>query len=578
MIRKFRFPVILVVGMEICYFLSGYIFWYNNNVLSVLWSSQYSYFPSYYSNGFWIIPLLITAPLLILVKYGKSSVIVRESLIVSALFIGSFVNAFSLWQIPEFIPDAILWNYQARYIVEHSIPSFLLGFGRNVVSSSGLPLPTLIFGLAYSLFGVHRFSIQLVNSTLFSLIVVLGYLIGRELFTREVGVYSGIILLSSPFMVSQVPLTLVDVATTFFVTLSIYQILRLMKKPGLLSTVLAAVTVLLASLCKITSLFFLFPFLLVLYAIMILRSRQKSLVLRRMLLFFTTLALLLAAVTLPFYATITKEYWSAFSNPFATIISTPNILNVPFTMLPMAILQGLILSVTIPVFILALLGLSFVFLERTKKRNKMNRTRIASCVLLATWIIVPIMYTLYPVFLLSGARYMMPTYPAYAVLAASFLPVIKDKRLRRMICVSILVLSIVSAQFMYGYTWSQSPSRNLMYAAEYLQPKIAQGASVVVCYPNMAAYMSIYAPAVYPKDDPFDLSPRSLFSCIDPNATLPEYLVIVIGMANYIESYPNLPDSQAQFLITHYRWVTTFDGGDYQVAWAGLAVEIWALK
>jgi hypothetical protein len=301
------------------------------------------------------------------------------------------------------------------------------------------------------------------------------------------------------------------------------------------------------------------------------RKRKRTLVVRRMLLFFTTLALLLAAVTLPFYATIANKYWSAFSNPFVTILSTPNILNVPFTALPMAILQGLILSITIPVFILALLGLSFVFLKNDK-------ARVATGLLLATWIIVPTMYTLYPSFLLSGARYMMPTYPAYAVLAASFLAVIKDKRLRRMVCVSLLVFSIVGAQLMYGYTWSQAPSRNLIAAAEFLQPDIARGASVVVCYPFMGAWMSIYAPAVYPKDDPFDPTPRSLFSCIDPNATLPEYLVIVLGEANYIESYPNLPDSQAAFLLTHYQWITTFEGGDYQVAWAQLSVEVWALK
>jgi hypothetical protein len=188
------------------------------------------------------------------------------------------------------------------------------------------------------------------------------------------------------------------------------------------------------------------------------------------------------------------------------------------------------------------------------------------------------MYTLYPAFLLSGVRYMMPTYPAYAILAASFLALIKDKRLRRMICVSILVFSILSAQLMYGYAWSQSPSRNLMYAAEFLQPQIARGASVVVCYPPMAAWMSIYAPALYPKDDPFDARPRSLFSCIDPNATLPEYLVLVSAEANYIQSYPYFYDGEAVFLVTHYRWIITFTGGDYQLSWEDLGVEIWALK
>src|SRR5208282_5019428 len=579
-IRYFRFAVILVV-MEICYFLSGYIFWYNHDVLNFLWSSQYSYFPSYYSNGFWIIPLLLIVPFLILEKYG-TKVIVRENLIIGFLFLGSFVNAFSLWRIPEINPDMILYNSQARYVVDHSILSFMLEFGKNY-GTRGLPLPSLIFGLAYSLFGIHRYAIQLVNSILFSLIVVLGYLIAKELFTREVGVYSGIILLSSPFMISQAPLTSVDVATTFFVTLSIYQLVRMMKRPGPLSSVLAAVTVFLASLCKVTSLFFLFPVLLILCVIMILRSRQRLTVLS-VLVFSTTLALLVGTMTLPFYMTIASHIrrglTGASNNPFLNIISHPVLLTGPYwvwgriTIIAIAILKSLVLSITIPVFLLALLMLSFVFLKKDK-------TRIASCLLLTTWIIVPTMYTLDPSTLWGGARYMMPAYPAYAILAASFLTIFKDKRLRRMICVSILVFSIVSAQIMYGYAWGESPSRNLMHAAETVQPLIAQGKSIRVCFDYAAAWMSIYEPSLYPKGDPFDLSSHSLFSCINPNDKLPHYLVLVRARGeifghNYF-TYTMSPE-ESQFLIKNYLRIMTFEGGALEGPWVDTTVEVFILQ
>ena len=553
-------------GIEICYFLSGYIFWYGHNVLSFWWSRQFSLFPSYYCTGFWVIPCLIVFAVLILEKFRNSSFIRDDKLIIGILFFASFVNAFALWGIPEINPDSILWNYQARYLANHGILSFLLGFGKTIGFRSGLPLPTLIFGLAYKLLGVHRFAIQTVNSIFFSLIVVLVYLIGKEIFAKNVGFYSAILMLSSPFMVSQVPLTLIDVPTTFFVTLGIYQIVRMVKKPGMLSSTLGAVTVILASMCKLTALLFLLPFLVVFYAIVLLQSRHRFRVLRSIAFFSLVFAVFFSAFVLGFYAAIISRYPTVIGNSFASILFHPTILNASYHTLAASIVKSLILSVTLPVFILSLVGLFIVLLRRDK-------LRFPSCLLMMIWIVVPTMYTLLPA-LYATARYAMPTYPAYTLLAATSLTAIKDKRLRRIALFSILIFSIANTHYMYAYAWNQSSSRNLMAAAEYLQPRIAQGATVTVCYDPMSAWMSIYAPPLYPTGNP-NFNPRNLFSCVNPNSTLPEYLVLVRGIAGNTSAYPTMSPQELQFLSTHYAKIATFQGGDLEGPWIGITVEVY---
>lgn len=579
-VRTYVKLLVIILGLEICYFLSGYIFWYKRNVLNFFWSTDYTYFPDFYSNGFWLIPLLIVISFMILEKFG-TKIIPSNKVIICALFLGALVNAFSFWKIPEIaMTDAVLWNTQARYIVDHSIPTFLQGFSRYYVTM-GVPLPSLIFSLAYSFFGVHRYAIQLVNSILFSLVVVLVFLIGKALFSKDVGIYSGIFLLSSPFMTSQVPLIMVDITTTFFITLSVYQAIRMMNNPGLSSIVLACACVLLACLSKVTALLFLLPCLLFLCIIMPLRSREKLRTIQVTLLFSITLALIVMTVTWLYYLPIAHYYEKNSTNPLFQILSHPVLLNGTYwiwgriTLSIMGVLKSLVLSITIPIFILAIIGVIFASLRKQK-------AHITSQLLLASWIIIPVLYTLDLGTLYGGARYLMPSYPAFALLAASSVLLIKDKRVRRTLCVSILVFSIVSSQLMYGYSWSESTSRNLMQAADFLHPFILQGMSVKVCDDNVAAWMSIYEPTLYNKDTVPRLGSQNLFSCINPGDALPQYLVFVRARAviygHEYEPYPIMAPEESQFLIAHYLRIITLGGGSLDGPWFDTTVEIFMLQ
>jgi len=84
----------------------------------------------------------------------------------------------------------------------------------------------------FKFFGESRIFIQIFNSTLFSLTVVLTYSIGKTLWSGEVGFYAAAMILGIPYIFSQVPLMLVDVPTMFLLTLSVYTFIKAMEKGG----------------------------------------------------------------------------------------------------------------------------------------------------------------------------------------------------------------------------------------------------------------------------------------------------------------------------------------------------------
>jgi 4-amino-4-deoxy-L-arabinose transferase-like glycosyltransferase len=561
----------ILFALELSYFVSGYLFWLEHNVLNFDWAASYVFFPSPYYVGFWIIAFLCfcSIPLVVSTRLPPK---LNERFIVLLLFVASVVIAISLWSVPEINPDAVLWNYQARYVAENSIVSFLAGFGSVVTSSSGLPVPSLMFGIAYTLFGIHRYVIQALNSTLFGLITVLAYFVGKNVFDDErIGTYSGICFLSSPFILSQVPLMLVDVASSFFIVLGIYCFTVLVKTRKILWGAMSAVPFALALLSKLTSAFVLVPVMIVIFAVGLLRSKQRRMVGRNLGVFFL---LLVAAglASLSYYARIASMFYQA--DPFSVAISSvlhPVMLQYP-SILERAVLKSLVLSVTIPLFVISLAGLLIGLYRHDKKQ-------LGGIIVLIVWIVIPTLLVFDPGTLNSAARWIMPTYPAYAIAGATLVAKIKDKQFRRMVLVAILIFSVTSAHVMYAYAWDQSVSRNLMYATDFLQQNTNANSSIRVCG-DAAGWMSIYDPNIKPSGSPFDLGSYSFFHCVNPNQTLPQYLVLVRGecCSGTYSLYPTMSPAELDFLKAHYTLLKVFQGGDMQGPWVNMEVEVYALK
>jgi hypothetical protein len=108
----------------------------------------------------------------------------------------------------------------------YGISYFFDEWGRAIQCWTDLPLVPFLYGAIFRIFGESRLWIQVFGTALFSMTVVLTYLIGKCLWDRETGLLGGALLMGMPYLFSQVPLMLVDVPTMFFLTLTIYTFIR----------------------------------------------------------------------------------------------------------------------------------------------------------------------------------------------------------------------------------------------------------------------------------------------------------------------------------------------------------------
>lgn len=186
----------------------------------------------------------------IVLAYGISRLSFRGRAAVPLLFMASFLITASLWQQPEVIVDAARHFMQAKYLELYGIGYFLVAWGNDIPAWTDLPLAPLIHGVIFQVFGESRVAVQIFTSLLFSGTVVLTYLIGKTLWSRDLGLLAGLLLLGMPYLLAQVPLMMVDVASMFFLTLAVFATITAVARGGPLLCLLAAVAITLAMLTK----------------------------------------------------------------------------------------------------------------------------------------------------------------------------------------------------------------------------------------------------------------------------------------------------------------------------------------
>ncbi|MEW5747076.1 MAG: glycosyltransferase family 39 protein [Nitrospirota bacterium] len=167
-----------------------------------------------------------------------------------SLFILSFTAAALFWTTPETIVDAARYFSQAKHLEVYGTASFLEEWGKGIMAWTDLPLVPFLYGLIFTLFGESRLFIQIGTTALFSLTVVLTYLVGRDLWDRTVGLYAGLLLLGIPYLFSQVPLMLVDVPVMFFLMLSVFTFIRALSRGGTGLLLASSITIFLAFYTK----------------------------------------------------------------------------------------------------------------------------------------------------------------------------------------------------------------------------------------------------------------------------------------------------------------------------------------
>jgi len=163
---------------------------------------------------------------------------------------GSYIIGMAAWSAPEFMVDSGRYFIHAKLIATHGIGYFLSEWGYGINAWTDLPLASIIYGAAFSLFGESRLAIQVINTFLFSGSVFLTYLVGKELWDAKTGIFAALMLLAIPFLHVQASQMLVDVPAMFFTMGAIFLSIMAVKKTGIGWVLLASSSIVFALLTK----------------------------------------------------------------------------------------------------------------------------------------------------------------------------------------------------------------------------------------------------------------------------------------------------------------------------------------
>ncbi|MEJ2688942.1 MAG: glycosyltransferase family 39 protein [Deltaproteobacteria bacterium] len=144
----------------------------------------------------------------------------------------AFLVVVPMWIAPEMMLDSGRYFLQARYLTEHGLVAFIRQWGRGIWVWTDLPLSAILYGLVERYASSARLACQVFNTLLFSGAVLLTSAVGGLLWERRIGKTAGLLLLASPFLLSQAPQFLNDLHVMFFLVLYLYCLLRLQQDQG----------------------------------------------------------------------------------------------------------------------------------------------------------------------------------------------------------------------------------------------------------------------------------------------------------------------------------------------------------
>ena len=166
------------------------------------------------------------------------------------MFVMAIASSAPFLNSPEVLLDSARYFLEAKYLAQYGMAEFLREWGGKIKPWTDLPLVPLIYGILFKLFGESKQVIALFNGLLFSLVPVLTYFTGRLLWDRSTGFIGGVLVLASPYLLTQVPLMLVDIHAMFFLLLAVCVFLCTLTRGGFLWFFCSAGTIVLALFSK----------------------------------------------------------------------------------------------------------------------------------------------------------------------------------------------------------------------------------------------------------------------------------------------------------------------------------------
>ncbi len=375
----------------------------------------------------------------IIIAYTLSKVSFPERNPAIFLFLSSFAVGVIFWKEPEVIVDASRYFTQAKHLKIYGIKYFIEEWGRGINAWTDLPLVPFLYGLIFKFFGESRTYIQIFTTSLFSMTVVLTYLIGKTLWDENVGFFAGVLLLGIPYLFTQVPLMLVDVPTMFFLTLLIFTFIKVLER-GEKWIAISSVAIFLAFFSKYST----WLMLSVLVVIVLVYLRQGSGA-RYHIIYRSVLVAMIAGLFIGF---VILFRFDVFSGQIKMLFDY----QIPgLRRWGESFVSTFFYQIHPLITIAALYSLYVAFKKRDLKY------------LIISWLIFLIV-----LLQIKRIRYIMIIFPMLALMASYGLQVVKNKELRRFIASYIVISSLIVAISVYLPFLQKMSSVNLKDAGRFL--------------------------------------------------------------------------------------------------------------
>lgn len=353
------------------------------------------------------------------------------------LFVCSCAIAVPFLSEPEVIVDASRYFTQAKHLELYGLGYFLREWGGQISVWTDLPLIPLLYGLIFSLAGESRIYIQLFTTLLFAASVVLTYLIGKKLWDETTGFHAGALMLGMPYLLTQVPLMLVDVPTMFFLALAVFATLLALESGGAGRIALASVAVLLAFWTKYSA----WLFLSVLPVLLLVRAREQPRPAMPRALALAVISLLLIATSLLPMLDIVKTQLD-----FLRSYQLPGLSRWEETLTSTFLFQ-------IHPFITAAALVSVYAALRNRD---------------ARYVIVLWLPALVVLMGINRIRYILPVFPMLALMAAHGLRQIQRQEAGRFVVLGIVVSSVAISTLGFRPFLQNTSAVNLQQTGKYL--------------------------------------------------------------------------------------------------------------
>ena len=363
------------------------------------------------------------------------------------LFLLSYAAAAIFWTEPELIMDASRYFTQAKHLEVYGIGSFLREWGKTITAWTDLPAVPFLYGLIFRFFGENRIFIQAFTTLLFSATLVLTCLIGKTLWSEEIGFSAGMLLLGMPFLLTQVPLMLVDVPTMFFLTLSIFTFMKALDQGGVPLIALSSLALFVTVFSKYSA-WIMLSVLVPIFFVWLKKDTQATL--RRSLMVLLPAGFLIGSVTVLKFDVLAEQIRLLLS------YQKPGLGRWQESFLSTFLFQ-------VHPFITVAAAASF-FVAFKKGDWKYS---------IISWLAVIVF-----VLEIERIRYVLPVFPLVALMASYGLQKIERRELRRVVVFVVAISSLITAVFAYLPFARRISAENIQKAGEYLNSRGIEAAEV----------------------------------------------------------------------------------------------------